>query len=331
MPRFRFTLLAKFSITSLALLSVMGVLLGLGLTRHFEEQAIEQQKMASASLVPPVVGPALTDELVANGAHGEDYEAIQGALSFLGGSNLVGVRVWNQDGMVIYSDLPYLVGRHQPLTPQLTDGLEGRISAEIHLIASAEAAAARGYGDLMTVYTPLQMPGSSRIGAVFEGDYDVTDLRQRISYTNGFLWSSIAGGFLFLYVSLFTIVRNASSRLERQSAENAQLYEESQHQLAVRQVAEERIKRQVEHLQALRDIDIAITSNPDLALTLNVILTSSRLMPPTCCCWTSGRRSLSTQRAAASGPRRSRALACGWARVTRARQPSSGALWAWRR
>ncbi|HYP21623.1 MAG TPA: HD domain-containing phosphohydrolase [Chloroflexia bacterium] len=276
MPRFRFTLLAKFSITSLALLAVMGVLLGMGLTRHFEEQAIEQQKMAAASLVPPVVGPSLSEELLANGAHGEEYEDIQRALSFLGGSNLVAARVWNQDGVVIYSDLPYLVGRSQPLTPQVREGLEGRISAEIHPSASKEAAAVRGYGDIMTVYTPLQMPGSNRIGAVFEGDYDVTDLRQRISYTNGFLWFSIAGGFLFLYVSLFTIVRNASSRLERQSAENAHLYGEAQHQLAERQVAEERIKRQVENLQALRDIDIAITSNPDLALTLNVILTQVR-------------------------------------------------------
>jgi HD-GYP domain-containing protein (c-di-GMP phosphodiesterase class II) len=254
----------------------MGVLLGMGLTRHFEEQAIEQQKMASASLVPPVVGPSLTDELLATGAKGEAYEEIQGDLSYLGGSNLVGARVWNRDGMVIYSDQAYMVGQSQALTRQVKSGFEGSISAEIQATNDSLTTEERGYGELMKVYTPLQMPGTSRIGAVFEGDYDITDLRQRISYTNGFLWFSLAGGFLFLYVSLFTIVRNASSRLERQSAENAQLYVEAQHQLAVRQLAEERIKLQVEHLQALRDIDIAITSNLDLALTLNVILTQVR-------------------------------------------------------
>ncbi|MDQ3704844.1 MAG: HD domain-containing protein [Chloroflexota bacterium] len=276
MPWFRFTLFTKFSITSLALLAVMGVLLGMGLTRHFEEQAIEQQKMASASLVPPVVGRHLDDALLTNGAKGEVYEDIQRSLSFLGGSNLVAAKVWNRDGVVIYSDQEYLVGQEQPLTSQLRSNFEGSITAEIEPISAAENAEERGYGDLMKVYTPLQMPGTSRIGAVFEGSYDVTDLRQRISYTNGFLWVSIAGGFLFLYLSLFTIVRNASSRLERQSAENAQLYHEAQHQLAERHVAEERIKLQVEHLQALRDIDIAIASNPDLALTLNVLLTQVR-------------------------------------------------------
>ncbi|HEX8599756.1 MAG TPA: HD domain-containing phosphohydrolase [Chloroflexia bacterium] len=276
MPRFRFTLLTKFSITSLALLAVIGVLLGMGLTRHFEEQAIEQQKMAAASLVPPVVGRHLDDDLLTNGATGEIYQDIQKALSFLGGSNLVAAKVWNREGMVIYSDQAYLVGQKQPLTPQLQANFEGSITAEIQPLKDAESAEERGYGDLMKIYTPLQMEGTSRIGAVFEGSYDVTDLRQRISYTNGFLWFSIAGGFLFLYLSLFTIVRNASSRLERQSAENAQLYQEAQHQLAERKVAEERIKLQVEHLQALRDIDIAITSNPDLALTLNVILTQVR-------------------------------------------------------
>ena len=254
----------------------MGVLLGMGLTRHFEEQAIDQQKMAAASLVPPVIGPNLDDALLANGAKGETYEDIQRALSFLGGSNLVAAKVWNRDGMVIYSDQAHLVGRREPLAPQVQTGFEGSISAEIEPMDATESAEERGYGDLMKVYTPLQMPGTSRIGAVFEGSYDVTDLRQRISYTNGFLWSSIAGGFLFLFVSLFTIVRNASSRIERQSAENAQLYQEAQHQLAERKVAAERIKLQVEHLQALRDIDIAIAANPDLALTLNVILTQVR-------------------------------------------------------
>lgn len=276
MPLFKFTLLTKFSVTSLALLAVMGVLLGMGLTRHFEEQAIEQQKTAASALVPPVVGPYLSEKLLKEGATGDTYNYIQIGLSYLGGSNLVRARVWNRDGMIVYSDQTNLVGKREPLNPALQDAFQGAVIARINPLEKGESVEERGFGDLMKVYTPLPMPNSNEIGAVFEGDYDVTDLRDSIAYTNGYLWFSVVGGFLFLYLSLFTIVRNASGQLVRQNAENAQLYKEAQHQLANRIAAEERVRRQVAHLEALREIDIAISSNLDLDLTLNVILTQVR-------------------------------------------------------
>ncbi len=271
----RFSLLLKFSITSLALLAVIGALLGRGLTQHFEAQAIEQQKASVSSLVPPVVGSYITDDILAKGARGGAYSAVEGALSYLSGAGLVAVKIWNKDGIIVYSDEPRLVGERKPLTEPLREALDGATIAELVPSDSSQNADQRGYGDLMRISMPLQLPGSTQVGSVFEGYYDVTDLRTRMNYTNGFLWANIAGGFFFLYVSLFTIVRNASSKLARQSEENAQLYHESEQRFAERLVAETQIKRQVEQLQTLRNIDIAITSNLDLQLTLNVILTQA--------------------------------------------------------
>lgn len=271
----KFSLLLKFSITSLALLAVIGALLGTGLTQHFEAQAVEQQKASVSSLVPAVVGAYITDDILAKGAQGGAYSAIESALSYLSGSGLVAVKIWNKDGIIVYSDQPRLVGQREALSSQVQDALNGSTIAELTPTDSNQSADERGYGDLMRIYMPLQLPGSTQIGSAFEGYYDVTDLRTRISYTNGFLWASIAGGFFFLYVSLFTIVRNASSRLARQSEENAHLYHKAEQRLAERVVAEKQIQRHLEQLQTLRTIDMAITSNLDLQLTLNVILTQT--------------------------------------------------------
>src|SRR5205823_11983447 len=57
--------------------------------------------------------------------------------------------------------------------------------------------------------------------------------------TNEFLWGSLVFGFMFLYVSLFTIVRTASQRIVRQSSENEMLLKDTQRKAARLQVVNE--------------------------------------------------------------------------------------------
>src|SRR5437588_3512681 len=109
------SLLTRFSVLSLVLFIVMGVVLGLSLTQHFEEQAIDQQKTVVSNLVPPVIGPYITKEILEKGtcgplqtpdkqtcANSTYYQQIQAALGPLGGPGLVRIKVWNRDGMIIY-------------------------------------------------------------------------------------------------------------------------------------------------------------------------------------------------------------------------------------
>ena len=251
--------------------------LGWALTRHFEEQAIEQQKLVVSSLVLPVIGPYIDDELMQSGAKGaEKYGMIEQSLSFLGNAGLVRIKVWNREGLVVYSDEPQLVGQRFPVEHDLELAFAGETVAALSNLGGAENELELGYGELLEVYTPLQFPGETEVRGVFEGYYDVTDLRASIASTTLYLWLSIGVGFFFLYVSLFTIVRNASRRLEWQSAENAHLYEEAKHRLAEREIARVRAQKQVERLGALRSIDMAINSSLDLRLTLAVILQQVR-------------------------------------------------------
>jgi signal transduction histidine kinase len=223
------SLLTLFSIISLALFIVIGALLGWGLTTYFEREAIDQQKRAVESLIPPVVGDHLTPDILANGAHedpadhNDAYSKIETALSNLGGSGLARIKVWNKEGMIVYSDEPDLVGQTFPISEELIDTFEGETVANISDLGRAENIEEVGFGELLEVYTPLRLPGQVEISGAYEGYYDITDLRDQITVTNQFFWTSIITGFLFLFVSLFTIVRDASLRIARQSSENAML------------------------------------------------------------------------------------------------------------
>lgn len=235
----KLTLLTKFSLTSLGLFVVIGLLLGWGLTTHFEQQAIDQHSREVLDLVQPVVGNHMSPQVLAHGAYTDTYKAIESDLSYLGGSGLVIVKVWNRAGMVVYSDEADLVGKTFPVSPELQASLDGDTTAEITNLDKEENIEERGYGQLLEVYTPLRLPGDTDISGAYEGYYDVEDLRARIAYTNQYLWLSIGTGFLFLYVSLFTIVRNASQRMLRQTHENAMLLADSERKAARLQLLNE--------------------------------------------------------------------------------------------
>jgi signal transduction histidine kinase len=237
--KFRFTLLSSFSILTLVLMVAIGAILGYSLTHYFEMQALAQQRDAVRDIVPPVIGDRITNTVLTKGAYGSDYASIESALTNLGGSGLVRVKIWNRSGTVIYSDDPSLVGQKFPISDFLNQAFEGLTSADISSLDKAENVDEKGFGELIEVYTPLKQGGKSDIVGVFEGYYNIWGLRQQINATSEFLWGSIIFGFLFLYISLFTIVRTASQRIVRQSTENEILLVDTQRKAARLQVVNE--------------------------------------------------------------------------------------------
>ncbi len=157
----RLTLLTKFSITSFVLLAGIGALLGNALTQHFRQQAIDEQSAGISSLVPPVVGPYLTADLLANGAHGDTYRQINSALGDLRGSGLVRIKIVNGAGTIVYSDDPTLVGQRLTQSDALQTALGGDSAATISTAPASENISEIGYGDVLIVYTPLRLPAKA--------------------------------------------------------------------------------------------------------------------------------------------------------------------------
>ncbi len=235
----RITLLLQFSVISLVLMIGIGLILGFDLTNYFQQAAINQQRDAIRDLVPPIIGDHISDDVLAHGAHDASYKDIELALGSLGGSGLVRVKIWNRDGIVVYSDDPTLIGQKYPLSDELQQTFSGLTVAALSPLTKAENVDERGFGELLEVYTPVRQGGKPEIVGSFEGYYDITDLRERINNSSEFLWISILFGFSFLYISLFTLVRSASQRITHQARENAVLLDDTQRKAARLQVVNE--------------------------------------------------------------------------------------------
>ena len=242
----RLSLLTQFSILSLVLFIIIGVLVGWNVTRYFEEQAVRQQQLAVSSLITPLVGPVVDEhrEILTQAAKPPPegvpveeamkypYSQIESQLAYISGSGLVKIKIWNRDGMIVYSDDKTIIGEKFEVSAELKEVLGGTPSADISSLEEAENTTEKGYGQLLEVYTPLRLPNEGEIVGAVEGYYDMEDLKETIGLTSAFLWTSIFTGFLFLYVSLFTIVRNASQRILRQSHENAVLLTDTERKAA---------------------------------------------------------------------------------------------------
>jgi len=228
----KLSLLTQFSILSLVLFIAIGATLGVGLTRYFEQQELERQKLAVASLFQPAIGAFIDDDILANGASGKKYDDIDYAFSYLAGVGLVRVKIWNDKGMVVFSDKRELVGQTYPIAADLQESLEGATTAGISDLTKNENSLERGYGELMEIYAPLRLAGRNNISGAFEAYFEIDDLRAIMNRTSAFIWTIVIGGFLFLYLSLFAIVRGASQRITRQSRENALLLADTQRKAA---------------------------------------------------------------------------------------------------
>lgn len=69
---------------------------------------------------------------------------------------VVTVRLWNEDGTIVYSDKPQLIGQQFDLGPEEVEVLtEGGVEAEVSDLSKPENRYERNYGELIEVYLPV--------------------------------------------------------------------------------------------------------------------------------------------------------------------------------
>jgi putative nucleotidyltransferase with HDIG domain len=268
------SLLGKFSLVSLFLLAMLGVMLAWGLSEVLTSNALRQEGESAADQVATILDPNLEPSDLAGPLPPDKFRQIDWLIRHnILRRHIVRVKIWGRDGTLLYADDPSLVGRRFPISHELAEALEGEVATELSSLQEEENVGERGrYSQLLEVYVPLRPQNSATIAGVYEIYHDTSVLEPRLAEARHFVWGSVAGVFLLLYGALFTLVRNASRQLTRQNEENARLYRQATQTIAERQQAQEKVQRQLQRLAALRSIDLAITSSLDLRVTLDVVL-----------------------------------------------------------
>src|SRR4030042_1412366 len=128
------TLLMSFSFVGALLTAVIAIVFAWSLEYLLEQNALQQEAVNAADQVSLILIPHLNLSRTDLSAHLDSgrYAQIDELIrdDILHG-HIVRVKIWNKEGMVVYSDESSLVGQYFPLSDELEKALNGEVASDV--------------------------------------------------------------------------------------------------------------------------------------------------------------------------------------------------------
>lgn len=227
MKRLRENLLLQFSIVSFVIMATIAIGLATVLSNKIRLDA-------QSNLVNEAVGASsgrLLNEITPSDLDvpmtGDRYDRFHAfVLRAIVSDRTARIKLWADDGTIIYSDDKNGIGEIFPTKEGLMKALDGGNAIEIKVPADPENGRERFLGTLMEVYTPIVFPGSDEPQGALEiyQYYEPTALQ--IRSTQKWVFLSVGLGFIVLYSSLISIVWGGWRTITRQQSALSQSYAE---------------------------------------------------------------------------------------------------------
>lgn len=223
---------ARISLTGqVALLSLIPIVaLGLVLAWVIRGQIVSRtlaDATQSASLVARLgVQPRISPNELEHGLSASGVRALDEQLRARSVTrDLARIKIWNNEGLIVYSDDHALIGRRPGESDELRNALAGRPNAAAVVTPSLhkETASEIGLGRLVEVYVPLRLSRTGAPAGAFEIYFSYAPIGAAIGSDERTIALLVALGLALLWAVLFRIVASASRRLRRQAEENDRL------------------------------------------------------------------------------------------------------------
>lgn len=219
----KITLIQKFSILCLAVLVLFGIVSGWIITTSLEHNLLERSKKVTASIVSQEVQHEFTAVDLITPKGGSEFDAFAERVKHLRlGPDIIRIKIWNKDQVIVWSDEKRLVGQRFPDNEELKGALNGEVTSEISTLKKSEQKFERQFKRLLELYVPIRFKDKTDIETVFEIYQNLDHLYAGISHLKSIVWTSVISGFVFLYLILFGIVWRASRHIEAQTKEIVQ-------------------------------------------------------------------------------------------------------------
>ena len=205
-------LAVQLGVIALAL-AVLVALGGALLSRRIaESQSVHEVARTADLLADSVVQPELTDAMATDplAAAALDSVVSQHVLS----SDLIRVKLWTADGLILYSDESRLVGQQFALDDEARQSLSApQTQAEVSELTRPENVYERGQGRLLEVYRPIWTPDGHEL--LFESYFRYGIVSDRTSQLwHGFLGITVSA-VAMLFVLLIPLVAALWTRARR--------------------------------------------------------------------------------------------------------------------
>lgn len=203
----------RFALVAMLALAVVAVATAFVSRRVAEREGIEEAKRIAFASGRGVVQPALTDGIVEIAP--EAVLALDRIVkdAVLRGS-LVRVKLWREDGTIVYSDEGRLIGRRYALAPDELAILNGgQEAAEVSNLEKPENRFEAAQGKLLETYVRVRTPGGTPL--LFEAYFRyerVVDVGQNIWLSFAFI---TIGALVVLQLVQLPLAWSLASSLER--------------------------------------------------------------------------------------------------------------------
>jgi two-component system NarL family sensor kinase len=211
----------QFALVGAAALAIVALALSVASRRVGEREAIVEARSEALVKAQGLVEPALAEGLLEG-----DPDAVAAldevVQSDVLSDSLVRVKVWSEDGTILYSDEPRLVGATYELGEEERDAIEaGVVEAEVSDLSKPENRFERSQGKLLEVYLPVTTPSGEPV--LFEAYFryaSVEESGQRI-------WRSFApiaiGALIVLELIQIPLAYSLARRLRIRQLEREDL------------------------------------------------------------------------------------------------------------
>ena len=249
------SLLARFTLVSFLVTALIATVLTWRLESSLEQDALSAVAENTAEQAKNILNDNLTATDLKASLQGERYDEIDALIhNTLLSSNIVRIKIWNRNGLLIYSDDSSIMGKTFPITQEMIEAFSGEMATETSNLEAAENIDERGlYDQLFEIYVPLQLANSSEVQGVYEVYYDLSKLQPRLLRIRYTVATGVSAAFLLLYGTLFLLIRNASRELIQRNKEYQTLLITEHRE---RELAEtlERVSRALAEILDLRNL-----------------------------------------------------------------------------
>lgn len=219
MRHFRDNLLVQFAVVSFVVMAIIGGVLAVGSANLIQSQALEAMVAEAVGSALPRVLQVITPadlKVPMTGARYDGFDAfVQDSIV---SKRTARVKLWAQDGTVIYSSDPAGVGLRFPEDENLQRALQEENAVMIKNPEAPENEYERHLGTLMEVYTPIIFPGETEPQGVLEIHQYYAPTAEKNSDFQRLLIGSIGVGFIGLYGASLSIVSGGWRTITRQRA-----------------------------------------------------------------------------------------------------------------
>ena len=215
----RLSLFQRFMIVGFITLVVGMYSIGWWIGERIADGVVHQTAATAALYVDSFIAPQVQELGQAATLSSESLASLSALLrDTVFGQNIVAFKIWSTEGQVLHNSIdPSSVGTRFAIDAPLAQALRGEVAGEISNLAAAENVAERKIAsELLEVYAPIRLRGSSKIIAVAEFYQQTHSLITEIAASKLQSWRMVGAIALAMYALLLAFVRTASNVIERQ-------------------------------------------------------------------------------------------------------------------